>query len=127
MEGLGKIPYVNGWVVFTASAVLLFLGAVYSSSVVSFLSMIAAAIPAPLTGNLIFVVLLLSGTIALVLKVLDAPKPRLGSGKRFASLERQLARRPGVKNPSALAAHIGRQKYGKQRFQKLAVQGQRRR
>jgi len=55
-----------------------------------------------------------------------ARKPRLGSGKRFAALKRKLARR-GVKNPGALAAWIGRRKYGKRRFQKLAASGKKRR
>lgn len=50
-------------------------------------------------------------------------KPPLGSGERFAKLENALARRPGVTNPGALAAYIGRKKYGKKRFQKLAAQG----
>ena len=52
-------------------------------------------------------------------------KPKLGSGKRFARLTRELARK-GAKDPAALAAHIGRQKYGKVRFQKLASAGRRR-
>lgn len=52
-------------------------------------------------------------------------KPRLGSGKRFASLKRKLSRR-GVRNPGALAASIGRKKYGKRKFAKLAARGRRR-
>jgi len=40
-------------------------------------------------------------------------KPKLGSGKRFSSL----AKKVGSK---ALAAWIGRKKYGKTRFQKLS-------
>jgi hypothetical protein len=59
------------------------------------------------------------------MEVRMARKPRLGSGKRFAALKRKLARR-GVKNPGALAAFIGRKKYGKRRFQKLAAAGRRR-
>jgi len=55
-----------------------------------------------------------------------ARKPKLGSGKRFTALKRKLARR-GVKNPGALAAWIGRRKYGKRRFQKLAAAGRKRR
>lgn len=53
-------------------------------------------------------------------------KPKLGSGKRFKSLKNKLARR-GAKNPAALAAYIGRKKYGKKKFQKLAAAGRRRR
>jgi hypothetical protein len=37
-------------------------------------------------------------------------KPKLGTGKRF-------------KDPKALAAAIGRKKYGKAKFQKLAAKG----
>ncbi len=51
---------------------------------------------------------------------------RLGSGRRFRSLERQLARR-GARDPAALAAWIGRRKYGKRRFQSMATAGRRRR
>jgi len=50
-------------------------------------------------------------------------KAKLGSGKRFAALESKLAKQPGVTNPAALAAAIGRKKYGKKKFQKLAAKG----
>lgn len=50
-------------------------------------------------------------------------KPKLGSGKRFDELARTLAGRPGVKDPNALAAAIGRKKYGKTKFQKMASMG----
>lgn len=43
-------------------------------------------------------------------------KPKLGSGKRFKTLAKK------VGSP-ALAAWIGRKKYGVKRFQKLAVKG----
>jgi hypothetical protein len=49
-------------------------------------------------------------------------KPPLGSGARFKALTRKLARR-GVRDPAALAAFIGRQKYGKRRFAKLSARG----
>lgn len=49
-----------------------------------------------------------------------AKKPKLGSGKRFSNLTKALAKRPGVTNPAALAASIGRKKYGKKKFQKLS-------
>lgn len=52
-------------------------------------------------------------------------KAKLGSGKRFASLKRKL-RRKGVRNPGALAASIGRKKYGKKRMAKMAAAGRRR-
>jgi len=54
-----------------------------------------------------------------------ARKPPLGSGQRFAALKARLAAR-GAQNPAALAAFIGRRKYGKQRFQALAAAGRRR-
>lgn len=47
-------------------------------------------------------------------------KAKLGSGQRFKALKGKLSRQ-GVRNPGALAASIGRKKYGKQRFQKLAA------
>jgi hypothetical protein len=50
-------------------------------------------------------------------------KPKLGTGVRFASLKASLAKRPGVTNPGALAAAIGRKKYGFSSFQKLATHG----
>jgi len=50
-------------------------------------------------------------------------KAKLGSGARFKSLEHELARRGGVKDPAALAAAIGRKKYGETKFQHLAEKG----
>lgn len=50
-------------------------------------------------------------------------KPELGSGERFKQLEHKLAGKPGVNNPFAVAASIGRKKYGKEKFQKLAAKG----
>lgn len=82
---------------------------------------IASVFPAPLNGFLSTGILFLAGTVTLGLKLLDAP---LGSGKRFNTLEGELAKRPGVKNPAGLAATIGRNKYGPKRFAKL---GRRRR
>lgn len=49
-------------------------------------------------------------------------KARLGSGARFAHLKTALAKR-GAKNPGALAAWIGRKKYGAKRFAKLSARG----
>lgn len=46
-------------------------------------------------------------------------KPPLGSGERFAHLAREVG-------SDALAAWIGRKKYGKKRFQQLAAQGRKR-
>ena len=52
-----------------------------------------------------------------------AKKPKLGSGKRFAALKASLAKKPGITDPGALAAAIGRKKFGKKKFQKLAAKG----
>jgi len=41
----------------------------------------------------------------------------------FNALKSKLAKRPGVTNPGALAASIGRKKYGKKKFQKAAATG----
>ena len=51
-------------------------------------------------------------------------KPKLGSGKRFASLKSKLARK-GIRNPGALAASIGRKKFGAKKFAKLSARGRR--
>lgn len=53
-------------------------------------------------------------------------KPKLGSGARFAALKAKLAG-GGARSPGGLAAYIGRKKYGKKRFQKLAAAGRKRR
>jgi len=49
--------------------------------------------------------------------------PALGSGKRFKKLSSKLAARPGVTNPGALAAFIGRKKFGAKRFAKFSAKG----
>lgn len=51
-----------------------------------------------------------------------AAKMKLGAGGRFAKLKGQLARE-GAQDPAALAAFIGRRKYGKKKFQKMAAAG----
>jgi hypothetical protein len=45
--------------------------------------------------------------------------PKLGSGKRFANLKSELGHK-GAKNPGALAAFIGRKKYGAKKFASLS-------
>lgn len=50
---------------------------------------------------------------------------RLGGGGRFLKLEDVLKKR-GVNNPGALAAVIGRKKYGKEKMAKWSAQGRRR-
>jgi len=47
---------------------------------------------------------------------------KLGAGGRFKKLEGELARK-GVDDPKALAAYIGRKKYGKKKFQKMGQKG----
>ena len=54
--------------------------------------------------------------------VATGKKPKLGSGARFAALTSALKKK-GAKNPAAVAAFIGRKKYGKKKFQKLATKG----
>lgn len=50
-------------------------------------------------------------------------KPKLGSGKRFAALKSKLAKEPGVTNPGALAASIGRKKFGAAKMAKMSAKG----
>jgi hypothetical protein len=50
-------------------------------------------------------------------------KPKLGSGARFNALDKKLAKRPGVHDPGALAAYIGRKKFGAKKFNKLSARG----
>ena len=52
-------------------------------------------------------------------------KAKLGSGARFKALKNKLAKK-GVRNPAAVAASIGRKKYGNKRFQAMAVKGRKR-
>lgn len=49
--------------------------------------------------------------------------PRLGTGERFARLKAKLTRRRDVRDPGAVAAAIGRKKFGAKTFQALAVRG----
>jgi len=53
-------------------------------------------------------------------------KPRLGSGARFAGVERS-ARASGARDPAAVAAAAGIAKYGKHRMAQMAAAGRRRR
>lgn len=56
----------------------------------------------------------------------EKKKPKLGSGKRFASLKLKLAKK-GATNPGALAAYIGAKRYGRKKMTKMAVAGKKRR
>lgn len=53
-------------------------------------------------------------------------KPKLGTGTRFQRLANSLARSGKVDNPDAVAAAIGRKKYGNKRMQSLAKKGKER-
>jgi hypothetical protein len=52
-----------------------------------------------------------------------AEEPPVGSGERFRRLQGKLARRGDVRDPGAVAAAIGRKKYGPKRFQEMAAAG----
>ena len=47
----------------------------------------------------------------------------LGQGGRFAALKSKLSSRPGVTNPGALAAYIGRKKYGAAKMASMSAAG----
>ena len=53
------------------------------------------------------------------------PAGALGSGARFAAVAAR-AKAGGAKNPEAVAASVGRAKYGKEKFQALAAAAKRR-
>jgi len=50
-----------------------------------------------------------------------AKQPKLGSGKRFDNLTKKLAGK--VDDPDAVAAAIGRNKYGEKKMEKLSKGG----
>lgn len=52
-------------------------------------------------------------------------QPKLGSGERFKRLKKVLAAK-GAKNPAAVAASIGREKYGNEKMSHMAATGKRR-
>lgn len=52
-------------------------------------------------------------------------KAKLGSGKRFAAIERKAAA-SGARNPAAVAAAAGIAKYGVKKMTKLAQAGKKR-
>jgi len=57
----------------------------------------------------------------------EKKKPKLGSGKRFSTLVKSLKKRGDVEDPEALAASIGREKYGVKKFAKMAMAARKRR
>ena len=52
-------------------------------------------------------------------------KPILGSGQRFKNLQSEFARE-GIDDPAALAAAMGRKKYGNQKMAEMAAAGMKR-
>ncbi len=54
-----------------------------------------------------------------------AKKAPLGAGKRFAQVKRSVAG-SGVRDPAAVAAAIGREKWGQKRMTELSQKGRRR-
>lgn len=48
--------------------------------------------------------------------------PKLGTGARFKAIAKQVKAK-GAYDPEALAAWIGRKKYGKKKFAKLSAKG----
>jgi hypothetical protein len=49
--------------------------------------------------------------------------PKLGSGKRFKTLANKIARSGHVDNPNAVAAAIGRKKWGNKKMASMAKKG----
>jgi len=57
-------------------------------------------------------------------QVMKAPakkQPKLGTGKRFEKLTKSIAARGNVKDPAAVAASIGRKKYGTKKMAQLSA------
>lgn len=59
-----------------------------------------------------------------IVKMPKGKKPPLGSGERFKALSSKLERQ-GVRDPDALAASIGRKKYGAKKMAQLSAKGRR--
>lgn len=52
-------------------------------------------------------------------------KPKLGSGERFKAVMAS-AKRSGAENPAAVAAAVGRRKYGGKKMAAMAAAGRKR-
>lgn len=52
-------------------------------------------------------------------------KPKLGSGARFKAVERSAAK-SGARDPAAVAAAVGRKKYGAKKMAKMSAAGRKR-
>lgn len=46
---------------------------------------------------------------------------KLGGGGRFAKLKSELSHKSGIRNPGAVAAAIGRRKYGASKMAKMSA------
>lgn len=71
-----NFPGVSAWVVFSASIVLLFLLLQFVPVFDSFIVEIAALMPAPFAGSVLFTLLLFSGIFAVLVKILAASRKR---------------------------------------------------
>lgn len=49
--------------------------------------------------------------------------PKLGTGARFKALEKEVGSEPSVRDPAAVAAAIGRKKYGAQKMARMSAAG----
>lgn len=49
-----------------------------------------------------------------------------GGGGRFSKLKREIAAKGGARDAGAIAASIGRKKYGKKKFAKMSAKGRKR-
>ena len=47
----------------------------------------------------------------------------LGQGGRFAAMKAKVAKEPGVTDPAAVAAAIGRKKYGAKKMASMSLKG----
>lgn len=54
--------------------------------------------------------------------LLAKPRPKLGSGKRFSNLAHTVSEH-GAHDPKALAAFIGREKFGEPKMEALSEKG----
>jgi len=53
-------------------------------------------------------------------------KAKLGSGQRFKALVSAIKKHKGIKDAKAIAAAIGRKKYGARKMAKMAASGRKR-
>lgn len=53
-------------------------------------------------------------------------KPKLGSGERFKKLKEAISKKGNVSDPGAVAAAIGREKYGNAKMNQMAQAGKKR-